>query len=201
MNLQSASHRDARRIAEVYRQAFPASVQLFFSQKDPDELLDLLELSFTLPFYWGAKGVLYLDQANQVQGYCLYSTSSGKRQLSKTLSLLTRLARKLSFKELAKLAQNQFLMTTSVRRTKKVPKPQARILSIAVLPTYQGKGVGTVLLNDVLHKLQNESIGLNVRADNTVAKRLYASSGFTEYGTITDLSGTWLMLVRESTQS
>ena len=65
---------------------------------------------------------------------------------------------------------------------KKVPKPEATIVSVAVLPGYQGQGVGTLLLSFVLDQLKGQSVGLNVRADNEPGKRLYASAGFEKYG-------------------
>lgn len=112
------------------------------------------------------------------------------------LPVLGRLVGQTRLVEGARLAQNQLLGLFTRRKKRRVPKPQAQILSIAVLPRFQGQGLGTLLLNEALAKLPQQSVGLNVRADNTAARRLYAQTGFEEYGSKRDLGGTWLMLYR-----
>ena len=93
------------------------------------------------------------------------------------------------------------MMTLSTRHTKKVPAPrsQARILSIAIDPSSQGKGVGTLLLQRVLEKLEHQGVVLNVRKDNPAGRNLYARAGFQECGFTRDLSGEWIMLFKEPT--
>lgn len=54
-------------------------------------------------------------------------------------------------------------------------------LLIAVVPEHRGKGVGSLLLEDLLDKARFESkttIGLNVEADNVPAVALFRSHGF-----------------------
>ncbi|MBV9467962.1 MAG: GNAT family N-acetyltransferase [Abitibacteriaceae bacterium] len=52
-------------------------------------------------------------------------------------------------------------------------------LAIAVLPQYQGRGIGTALLEHLLYTARAEfkAVSLNVRADNP-AVRLYERMGF-----------------------
>lgn len=63
-------------------------------------------------------------------------------------------------------------------------------LAIAVLPTYAGQGIGTALLNELLHeaKAQCTAIALNVRAENP-AVRLYQRLGFVTTGELTNRAG------------
>lgn len=198
MRLATASPAHARSIAEIYREAFPESIELFFPRKPRERLLRLLALSFALLFGRGAKGAVALDEDGRMAGYLLYSTSRGQARgsLPQAVSLLARMALGLGPVEMLKLMTNQLLMMITVRKAKKVPKPQAAILSVAVLPAYQGQGVGTLLLDHALKELQGQSVGLNVRANNAAGKRLYAAAGFEECGSRRDLGGKWLILYR-----
>jgi|LSQX01.1.fsa_nt_gb ribosomal-protein-alanine acetyltransferase len=59
------------------------------------------------------------------------------------------------------------------------------ILSIAVAPEEQGKGVGLILMMSLLRWAKSRGIArwiLEVREGNTVARKLYASCGFFETG-------------------
>lgn len=196
--LRGAEQSDARLIGEIYAQAFPGSIELFFRDKPEGELEDLLELTFTLVFLLGAEGVI-AQVHGEPAGYCLYSsdqTPAPRAKREQVLPVLGRLVGKTSLVEGARLAQNQLLGFFTRRKKRRVPKPQAQILSIAVLPRFQGQGLGTLLLHQVLAKLSQQSVGLDVRANNPAARRLYAQAGFEEYGSKRDLGGTWLMLYR-----
>ncbi|HPT83995.1 MAG TPA: GNAT family N-acetyltransferase [Limnochordia bacterium] len=199
MRLTPACAQDARAIAEIYLQAFPESVALFFPRKSPAKLLRLLELSFSLLFSWSTGGVLAQDERGEIAGYCLYSPSGSTRilpNIPKSAVLLSQIAVRLGPVELLKLMANQLLMTTTVRRNRKVPRPQASIVSVAVRPAYQGQGLGTLLLGRVLQELEGKSVGLNVRTGNLPGRRLYSSAGFQECGTRRDLLGEWLIMYR-----
>jgi ribosomal-protein-alanine N-acetyltransferase len=57
----------------------------------------------------------------------------------------------------------------------------ADVMTIAVAPAAQGKGLGAVLLHWLIAEAQQagaEHLMLEVRADNRVAQRLYAATGF-----------------------
>ncbi len=199
MHVEPGSLNNAREIAEIYQAAFPESVDLFFGKKSPEKLLNLLELTFLLTFYWGAKAMLMKDESGEISGYCLYSDvdSYRGRNFPKVMGLLFQIAGKITLSEVVHLLRNRVIMATSMRHTRKVPKPQARILSIAINPAYQGQGVGTSLFHSTLDSIKDQRIGLNVRADNPSARSLYAGAGFQECGTAKDLQGTWLALFRE----
>ena len=199
MYVAKGSPQDAREIAKLYCAAFPESVELFFGTKPFDKLLNLLELTFLLVFYSGGEALLVKNEAGSIYGYCLYRSAreaSANRSLRKMLTVLPKMASKTSLAEIGKLLHNQLIMATSTKRTKKRARPQAQIISIAISPTCQGQGVGTLLFRSVLNDLEPYSVGLNVRADNPAARRLYAKTGFQECGTTSDLSGKWIMLVK-----
>lgn len=60
-------------------------------------------------------------------------------------------------------------------------RPNAEILNLFVLESHRGKGIGTMLVNQVLHVCEKEHIELltlEVRVSNTVAIGLYEALGF-----------------------
>lgn len=69
--------------------------------------------------------------------------------------------------------------------------PTAPELAAAVLPSHQGRGIGTLLLRDYLARAAGRfpAVTLTVRADNP-ALRLYERAGFSVTGTLTNRVGT-----------
>jgi ribosomal protein S18 acetylase RimI-like enzyme len=70
----------------------------------------------------------------------------------------------------------------------------ARVFSLAVLPEWQGRGVGARLLDLAIERiraLESRSINLEVRADNAPARRLYQRVGFRRTGEFRDTRGVW----------
>lgn len=65
---------------------------------------------------------------------------------------------------------------------------KGRVLSMYVRPEYRGKGVGKVLLQEVITHAKQlagvEQIHLMVITSNTAARSLYGSMGFEVYGTM-----------------
>jgi len=62
---------------------------------------------------------------------------------------------------------------------------EAHIINIAVRKAYQRRGLGELLLISLLNMaIENKSdfVTLEVRASNTIARKLYAKYGFTEVG-------------------
>ncbi len=201
MVLEKGRVSDSRKIATIYRAAFPESVQFFFAKKSPLRLLDLLELSFRLVFFWGGQALLVKDQQGAVVAYCLF-TSRQKPQNRNYWALLTtgiKLIGKICPFEAIRLAFNKLLVFATTKRDKGPTRElvsSAEILSIAVLPSAQGEGIGTQLLHAVLEQLPNEGIALNVRTKNEAARRLYESAGFQVCGSTRDYLGEWLMLIK-----
>lgn len=63
--------------------------------------------------------------------------------------------------------------------------PECELPDIVVAESYRGKGLGTLLLNESIHKLEAlgmDTIFLEVRESNTPARALYNKIGFTEIG-------------------
>ncbi|HYF94905.1 MAG TPA: GNAT family N-acetyltransferase [Symbiobacteriaceae bacterium] len=82
-------------------------------------------------------------------------------------------------------------------------KAEARILSVAVHPEHQGRGIARVLCGLGLRRLDGLGAGpvrLEVRPDNQPAVRLYRGLGFRPAGTTRDSQGDWLIMLREGPQ-
>jgi ribosomal-protein-alanine N-acetyltransferase len=57
----------------------------------------------------------------------------------------------------------------------------ADVMTIAAAPGHQGRGIGRVLLDELVHRAADhrvEALLLEVRADNDAARRLYDRAGF-----------------------
>jgi len=75
----------------------------------------------------------------------------------------------------------------------------ARILSIAVHPDHQGKGIARALCELGLKRLDDlgaSPVRLEVRPENTPAVRLYTRLGFRVSGQTRDSQGEWLIMLR-----
>lgn len=194
MFLITGSPAHARTIAKIYKEAFPASISRFFKERAREELLDLLELSFQLVMHWGGQALLAKDASGRILGYCLYSVENNPKDLQKSLRAAGRLLGKIRPTEVGQLTYNQLLKVIHKRKTRPTLKKGTAIISIAVAPAYQGRGVGTFLLSASLKKLAKETVFLNVRKGNRPARLLYKQAGFIAYGVTKDLLGEWIML-------
>lgn len=78
------------------------------------------------------------------------------------------------------------------------PHVDARILSIAVRPDFQGKGIGGKLLGMGLDHLKDKGqVRLEVRPDNASAVHIYEKAGFEVKGKTRDTQGDWLIMVKD----
>lgn len=59
---------------------------------------------------------------------------------------------------------------------------EAEVQTIGVHPAAQGRGIGRLLLRDLLREAASRTVFLEVRTDNTAAIALYESEGFERVG-------------------
>lgn len=88
-----------------------------------------------------------------------------------------------------------------LRRAGAAPDCPAHVLSVAVDPEWQGKGIGRALAQAALRRFRElgiTAVRLEVRPANTVAHRLYASLGFAPAGEVRDSRGPWIVMIADS---
>ncbi|NLM68886.1 MAG: GNAT family N-acetyltransferase [Firmicutes bacterium] len=206
MIIEQGSVHNAEQIAQIYIEAFPTSIQRFFSKKAHSKLLKLLTHSFALLLLTGAEVVLARTPQGKALGYCIYTSAARTRSRAailvsnsrKILSHTFNLFRHIHVSEFMKLVYNAVLVKVNTTQDQKLPRKCGRINSIAVSPRSQGLGVGTKLLNLALTKLADQNVFLSVRPDNHSAKKLYLKAGFRECGTTKDLQGSWILMIRQA---
>jgi len=74
----------------------------------------------------------------------------------------------------------------------------AQVLSVAVDPSAQGRGIGKQLVQAGLELLRRQgvrTVKLEVRPDNEPAKHVYSSLGFREVGESRDSQGEWTVMI------
>lgn len=100
------------------------------------------------------------------------------------------------------LALNKLDFLASARAPK--VQAEARILSIAVHPAYQGQGIATALCRLGLARLDQigaSPVRLEVRPDNAPAMALYQGLGFQTVGSTRDAQGEWVIMLRNNVKS
>lgn len=96
------------------------------------------------------------------------------------------------------LFRNKLDFRTSARAPR--VRAEARILSIAVHPAHQGRGLATRLCRMGLERLDRlgaSPVRLEVRPTNAPAMALYTHLGFRPAGETEDSQGRWLIMLRE----
>lgn len=96
------------------------------------------------------------------------------------------------------LVANKFDFWASEREDKRL-SADARILSVAVHPHHQGKGIARALCTralDRLDRLGARPVRLEVRPANGPAVSVYTRLGFEVAGTARDSQGEWLIMLR-----
>lgn len=85
-------------------------------------------------------------------------------------------------------------------RRRGIESCDARILSIGVAPSAQGKGTGRALMQKGLEALRQKGVAkvrLEVRKNNLPARHLYETLGFREVGEIADATGIWTVMIMD----
>lgn len=207
---RAAAEPELLRVGEVYVRAFPESLRdLRSPHLSPRAVADVAGACLLVE-----PGCIGVAQARRddrrVVGYIIASADAGRlrrRMLARGLPLVWMwrwLTGRygLSFRGGLALAGDQ------VRggRTASLPGADcpAAVLSLAVDPEWQGRGVGRRLLAAGLSRLRAldcPCVRLEVRPDNQAARRLYESAGFIRVGRCRDSRGWWeimLLQLREA---
>jgi len=192
---------DAAGMARVYLAAFPESVRHFFGDHPPlpQAVADVLLIPLLAEPECGFVAVC----EGAVQGYCLSPARVSRLSRVVWRGHLWRMLGRwlggrygLGLGTVVRLARGSLLT-----RPHDPHHVEAHILSIAVHPECQGRGLGRELLRrglDYLEQRGARRVRLEVRPDNAAALRLYESFGFATVGRTRDAQGDWLIMIREA---
>ncbi len=190
-----------RQAAEVYLAAFPETIrQLGLEGLRPEAVRELFSAC-----YEADDQCMYVAEAGgRVVGYVVCPVDVGwvwRRMLSPA-----RLARLvggvvsgrygIGLAAAARVIKDALAMQRSLEPAG--ADCRARIVSIAVHPDFQGRGIGRRLMAAALESLQRrgaECVRLEVRPDNVAARRLYESLGFQDVGLVHDTRGPWVVMI------
>lgn len=203
IRVRKAESRDLDRTAEIFFAAFPESIAFYL--KDGSKPLAALSDIFRIFMKSDGDAFLIAEaiDLNQVAGYIMAPAAiqriwvkavlngSGFRVLWKFLFGKYNV----SLKEAFAILRNKGTFMTMERGNHE--RNQGRILSLAVDPAFQGKGIGGMLLDAGLDHLRQSgavTVMLEVRANNKPACRLYKSRGFMPVGTTKDQQGEWTIM-------
>ncbi|MDP8003422.1 MAG: ribosomal-protein-alanine N-acetyltransferase [Caldisphaera sp.] len=164
-----------------------ANIQIKIKEAKEDDIPDVMEVNMrSLPEnYWYGFYKFVLDRwgniflvaevNNKVVGYIMNRIEDTRDPvLFGKENELTPKERKKGIEELVSTIKNAFSETHRV----------GHVISIAVLPEYRKKGIGSMLLNEAINRMKLnynvEAVYLEVRVSNNEAINLYKKYGFEE---------------------
>jgi ribosomal protein S18 acetylase RimI-like enzyme len=201
-------------VAAVYRAAFPDSVQdLGLEDMSPQALVDIFSVCLDAE----PEGFLVAELpqtecggpegAGMIAGYAICPANVGRlRTVAVWRGHVWRLLWRvlvgrygIGWRTLRQIWADKlhFWRSSDLRRA----DCPARMLSLAVHPEAQGRGVGKALFSEGLKSLRRRTDGairLEVRPENEVAKRLYERFGFVTVGQVHDTRGPWDVMVLDA---
>lgn len=207
IKIRKAKLKDSAQIAEIQRQAFHETIQHYFgsgssSKKQvktfTDDLYKLIVKSlkdevFVAEIDNKVVGDIMVPSdirrsRSKVAGYRVFYLVIARALL--TMAAMSRDNRKVLMSDRGFM---QELYNTDFGR-----EVHSRIFNVAVLPEYQGKGIGKAMMKKGLQYLFNEkgahAVALNVLKDNENALGIYESFGFREVRRINNSLGEWIVM-------
>ncbi len=198
--IRQAEAKDLRGIAEVFIEAFPQSIAHFRGCRYP---LDAVLMMFSVVLAADPSSLSVFDDGGIILGYISAPVTTkgwwrtAAVQLFRTPWVRLIRTRQITARGLGLAVANKARFCLSAKGDVPV---EPRILSLAVGPEWQGRGIGRRLLAAGLESLRQrgaQAVRLEVRPDNAAALALYRSFDFREAGTMKDSQGSWLIMVKE----
>jgi ribosomal protein S18 acetylase RimI-like enzyme len=207
IKIRKAKLKDSAQIAEIQRQAFNETIQHYFgsdtsSKKQvktfTDDLYKLIVKSLK-------DEVLVAEVDDKVVGDIMvpYDMRRSRRSVMGYRIFYLVIARALLTMATMSCDNRKVLMSDrgfmqELYNTDFGKEVHSRVFNIAVLPEYQGQGIGKTLMKKGLQYLFNErgahAVALNVMKDNENALGIYQSFGFREVRRINNSLGEWIVM-------
>lgn len=200
--IRRAHEYDLPRIAEIYRLAFPDSIAYIFGKNPSDQafvdiyrfLLDVYPDHFLVDDDRG-KVTGFVVAPPSISGLVWRAISGG--YVARWVVRWFRRSYRFGFRPVITLLLDKWALLRS--HSKPAETSESRMLSIAVDPDYQRRGIGKRLMMaglDLLRKSGVEKVMLEVRAGNAPAQHIYQKMGFREVGRFEDRGGTWIQMIK-----
>lgn len=201
--IKCASIDDMQAVADIFSECFRDSV-LFYCGKQPYR--QAMQDIFTLVFEAEPQGVFVAKHQSRTVGYCFCPSDISKTYVTAVKrGYIFKFAWRyftgcygIGLQPLKMLFLNKVSFLKSALDRKH--KCSARILSVAVLPEFQGRGIATMLMRAALNyffEQQTEKVRLEVRPWNLPAIKVYEKMGFQTAGKSSDPQGEWLIMFRK----
>lgn len=206
MRVIPTAHKHIEAVVDIFCSAFENSISFFTPLNDG--LKRALKHVFTLVWTVFSEGFMVAVDEDEVCGYIIMADNI-KRLWGKALfsGFPLKMAAgymsgvyNLKLSTICKILKNKLFYMRFELST----DTNAQVLSIAVDPKHQGKGIGRRLLEAGIRYMESRGIKkvkLEVRPENTPAVKLYESFGFYPIGKTRDLQGEWLIMLRDSSHT
>lgn len=198
---RAAESKDLLALGRLYLRAFPQAREEFRSPElSPRCLADVMGACLLVEPGAIILAEAHADDRAEIVGYVIALTDASRiwrKGLARGLLVLWILRwlvgrYRLSLLGALSVAGDKLYVWGSWRS--RVPSCRSRILSLAVDPPWQGRGVGGKLLSLAISRLGrcgSDCVGLEVRPDNGPAVKLYRRAGFRAAGRFRDTRGAW----------
>ncbi|MHB0977425.1 MAG: GNAT family N-acetyltransferase [Candidatus Aquicultorales bacterium] len=199
--IRKAQPYDLPSVASIYKRAFPDSIEHIFGKEPSDQpFIDIYRfLLDEFPDYF-----LVEEEEGKVVGYvvappdvsALVKDAVLKGYVLRWSWRWMRGRYGFGLTPVGVLLADKWAFLRS--KDKASESSDARILSIAVDPDRQGKGLGKKLTKvgmELLDRAGADKIMLEVREQNERAKHIYKKLGFHEVGSFRDKGGVWVQMI------
>lgn len=201
MGIRHVDGSDIAAIASIFMSAFPESMSHYYPGK-PAPAKPFRDIYAFLAAAEHSNFLVY-EESGEVLGYIVVPRSMGLVWAKSILSGYLFLwafnwitgRYHLSLPRALTILQNKLLF--AAHSFGRFPREHAQVLSVAVAPKAQGRGIGRKLVQAGLDLLRSQGVSavkLEVRPENAPARRIYASLGFKEVGVSYDSQGEWIVM-------
>ncbi len=195
---------DVPTVADIFIRAFPESVRHYYGASIPP----IAGFRDIFAFLARAErdNFLVYEESGAVVGYVVVPRTMGRVWAKALFGVHVFLwvlkwmlgIYGISFSRIARILGNKLLF--AAYSSEQLLHGHAQVLSVAVAPSAQGRGIGRQLVQAGLELLRRQgarTVKLEVRPGNERAKRIYSSLGFREAGKSRDSQGEWSVMIAQ----
>ncbi len=202
MGVRKVLRSDVDDVAGIFIRAFPESVRHYYGARVPP--IDGFRDIFAFLSQAERGNFLVYEESGAVLGYVVVPKTMGRVWAKAVLGghvfvwALKWMAGRygISPTRIAMILGNKLLF--AAYSGEQLLHGHAQVLSVAVDPSAQGRGIGRQLVQAGLELLRGQgvrTVKLEVRPDNEPAKHVYSSLGFREVGKSRDSQGHWTVMI------